>query len=584
MEGEVPLARYVGESARSAKERFGEHWDDAMKKRPDSHIYKHWQNQHGGQKTAFKFKVVSFHNSPLDRQVSEAVRIARTGAGKILNSKGEYNRCELPRIISVDTREIPTLGDSENLGENEDQETASQGMVEVTVKEDKKKRKKDRLRDLLRWGEEQPGCNWVEEILSDGDESLVDILEELCEVEERAEEEEPEVIRKQTKVTDWGVTVTKGRVKQGKEKQAEATKKPLLQKTLLDWWSQSGRKVDNDTFVLAGEVVAEPSRTHKEQTPRDEDKPTVLEVQIGTEVEELSGACAAEQQQQLLAEGSPPAPRCETMRSVVEEVSRGVEGQGGSMEEGGVVRIELGDRGRNSASVATISEQEEVPKVEEVGGSTLSELGKGRKMSALIECKVVRTKGIGISNLEGMGVGAGVGGSKEVKEDGIERSGCPKVERVGKGLFRWLGDTVSRGQAKLLEEERDLERIYWHRWWKEERFRSQSKKRSRGGTRIEPKTTSMEPPWISKEKYKTVELGMVEDAEVQSNTAKETPRKDHVSKSHSSNILYTGLEVGPGGPGGKCHHQGSGAPHDMWRGGTKVPLSTGLGGPLQNPY
>ena len=57
----------------------------------------------------------------------------------------------------------------------------------------------------------------------------------------------------------------------------------------------------------------------------------------------------------------------------------------------------------------------------------------------------------------------------------------------------------------------------------------------------------------------------------------------HVSEIQSSTYLFLGLEVGPGGPGGKCHHQGSGAPHDMWRGGTKVPLSTGLGGPLQNP-
>ena len=89
MEGDVAMARYVGESARSAKERFAEHWDDALKKKPDSHIYKHWQNKHNGKETAFKFKIISFHNTPLDRQVSEAVRIARTGAEKILNCKGE---------------------------------------------------------------------------------------------------------------------------------------------------------------------------------------------------------------------------------------------------------------------------------------------------------------------------------------------------------------------------------------------------------------------------------------------------------------------------------------------------------------
>ena len=73
----------------------------------------------------------------MDRQVSEAVRIARTGAEKILNCKGEYNRCQLPRMMMVDTRAIPTLGEmvpqtkqqarkgSDQGGEEEDQEETS---------------------------------------------------------------------------------------------------------------------------------------------------------------------------------------------------------------------------------------------------------------------------------------------------------------------------------------------------------------------------------------------------------------------------------------------------------------------------
>ena len=130
MDGEIPLARYVGETARSANERFGEHWEDAQKKRKDSHIYKHWQNKHGGEETTFKFKIISFHLSPLDRQIAEAVRIARTGGERILNSKGEFNRCELPRIVTVDTREAPTLGDTPPT--TVDQETVT---VEVETEE-----------------------------------------------------------------------------------------------------------------------------------------------------------------------------------------------------------------------------------------------------------------------------------------------------------------------------------------------------------------------------------------------------------------------------------------------------------------
>ena len=112
MDGDNPLAKYVGETARSAKERFAEHWEDARKKKSDSHIHKHWQNQHGGVETEFCFKIVSFHNSALDRQISEAVRISRTGGEKILNSRGEYNRCELVRIVAKETVEIPFLGDT----------------------------------------------------------------------------------------------------------------------------------------------------------------------------------------------------------------------------------------------------------------------------------------------------------------------------------------------------------------------------------------------------------------------------------------------------------------------------------------
>merc|ERR1712082_139601 len=113
MDGETPLALYVGESARSAKERFGEHWDDAKKSRSDSHISKHWKNHHAGKKTEFKFRIISFHNSALDRQISEAVRISRTGGEKILNSRGEFNRCELVRIVAKETQEVPFLGDTE---------------------------------------------------------------------------------------------------------------------------------------------------------------------------------------------------------------------------------------------------------------------------------------------------------------------------------------------------------------------------------------------------------------------------------------------------------------------------------------
>ena len=56
------MVRYVGESARSARERFNEHLADAQNAKADSHMKKHWVNVHGGEKTAFKFEILGFFN------------------------------------------------------------------------------------------------------------------------------------------------------------------------------------------------------------------------------------------------------------------------------------------------------------------------------------------------------------------------------------------------------------------------------------------------------------------------------------------------------------------------------------------
>ena len=74
---------------------------------------KHWKIYHGGKKTNFKVEVIGYYASALERQVSEGVRISRTGASKILNSKSVYSRNRLPRIVTVDVPEVETLDDTE---------------------------------------------------------------------------------------------------------------------------------------------------------------------------------------------------------------------------------------------------------------------------------------------------------------------------------------------------------------------------------------------------------------------------------------------------------------------------------------
>ena len=56
--------------------------------------------EHKGEPPKFVFKMVSSHKTALSRQVKEAVRIRRRGgATSILNSRAEFNRCHIPRLV-----------------------------------------------------------------------------------------------------------------------------------------------------------------------------------------------------------------------------------------------------------------------------------------------------------------------------------------------------------------------------------------------------------------------------------------------------------------------------------------------------
>ena len=95
----------MGESGRSLYEHAGEHQQDAMKGKEDSHILKHWQEHHHDQEhhPTFQFKIIGSFQDALSRQISEAVRIDMRGGG-VLNSKSEYSRCKIPRLtIDRDT-------------------------------------------------------------------------------------------------------------------------------------------------------------------------------------------------------------------------------------------------------------------------------------------------------------------------------------------------------------------------------------------------------------------------------------------------------------------------------------------------
>ena len=74
------------------------------------------------------------------------MRIARTGAGTILNSKSVYNRNPLPRIVAQGTTEPTNLGDMvEGGSENVEDEP-------IQLKKSRKQVRQESYRDLLNWG------------------------------------------------------------------------------------------------------------------------------------------------------------------------------------------------------------------------------------------------------------------------------------------------------------------------------------------------------------------------------------------------------------------------------------------------
>ena len=64
-------------------------------------------------------------DSALARQVGEAVRIAEWGEEVVLNSKSEFNRCQLGRLTTGDEKKVPSRM-VEDEKEKEEQELEEQ--------------------------------------------------------------------------------------------------------------------------------------------------------------------------------------------------------------------------------------------------------------------------------------------------------------------------------------------------------------------------------------------------------------------------------------------------------------------------
>ena len=141
---------YIGESSRSAYERGGEHQDDFRKQKDDSHQFKHTENEHQGPNPPkFEFRVIGTFRSAMTRQIAEAVRIRREGDA-ILNSKGVFNRCKLPRLtvegndIEEGRKEKKDENQHENLVEDwPERENRKRGLQNVRRADKKAKMDKE---------------------------------------------------------------------------------------------------------------------------------------------------------------------------------------------------------------------------------------------------------------------------------------------------------------------------------------------------------------------------------------------------------------------------------------------------------
>ena len=114
---------YYGESARTAFERGAEHVKDYLDEKDDSHMMKHHVTEHPNLKdpTDFSMKVLKAHKTAFARQVHEAVLIKMNECNNILNSRGEFNRCQLPRL-SVMMGEKEVIKGKDEMSQEEEEE------------------------------------------------------------------------------------------------------------------------------------------------------------------------------------------------------------------------------------------------------------------------------------------------------------------------------------------------------------------------------------------------------------------------------------------------------------------------------
>ena len=90
---------YIGETARTLRQRAGEHWNKLNQWSTNSFMLRHWIFAHGTmtEPPNFTFKVVKKFSEPMGRQILEALKIIESGS---MNLKTEFGSNHLYSLQS----------------------------------------------------------------------------------------------------------------------------------------------------------------------------------------------------------------------------------------------------------------------------------------------------------------------------------------------------------------------------------------------------------------------------------------------------------------------------------------------------
>ena len=95
------VTEYEGETGANGFSRGKEQAGGLRMEEEDNALWKHCQLEHGGEKVEFSMKVLGSFQSSMARQVNEGVRIKRSKADCLMNSKSEFHQHPVVRVVPM---------------------------------------------------------------------------------------------------------------------------------------------------------------------------------------------------------------------------------------------------------------------------------------------------------------------------------------------------------------------------------------------------------------------------------------------------------------------------------------------------